>query len=216
MKNKIYLLTTLFCIILCSACAYTNVPVTSVYTITNTTTADTINSKKNWGSSKHLQTLKLAAIRSIQPFTSTKIIYSDNQYSRNSYLYSHWSDAPVTLLQQLLQSALEQNNQLISILPTNSSATTNLLLESTLYDFSHHINTDQTSFGVIRIHFYLIDNLKKSLISSREFIATVAAPTCDASGGATALNLATQQIISDLNTWLKSQLNCNTTSLRDQ
>jgi len=202
-KSKKYLpmvrLIALSAMLLClvTGCINNNVPSVQVYTL-----APQLVPQGQPAEQASQTTIKLATMRAPRTFTSDEIIYSDNQYGQNSYLYSRWSAPPVVLLQQLLQLQLAQNSYFKAVLPPSSTAKANWLLESTLYDFSQHIQTDQTSTGVVRIRFYLIDNNNKAIIATTEFSSSVAAPTANAQGGVTALNQATVEIMLQLNQWL--------------
>ncbi len=147
-------------------------------------------------------TIKLAPVRGMQALYGTKVLYTDTEYSQESYAYSRWSDAPARLLQMLFQTVLQKEGPFKAVLPPTSSAEADLLLESTLYDFSHHLNGDGTSDGVIRVRFYLIDNREKTVIATREFSSRVPALSCNARGAVVALNRAATEIASELVSWL--------------
>ena len=84
-----------------------------------------------------------------------------------------------------------------------SSTQADLRLETILFDFSHRINEDGTSEGVLRMRCYLIDNNTKTVLTSREFIASVPVLTKNAQGAVIALNMATANVVQDLIDWLE-------------
>ena len=180
-------------------CMTKNVPPAHIYTIS-----------PKWGESNALAEgkkkgsliIKLAPIRGTRALGSTKILYTDAQYGQNSYAYSRWSDTPLRLLQIFFQATLEESGQFGAVVPPTSRSEADLLLESTLYDFSHHINNDGTSDGIIRIRFYLIDNTKKTVIATKEFVSKVPASSTNAQGAAAALNKAGANVAHDLVSWL--------------
>jgi len=146
--------------------------------------------------------IKLAPVRATRALTGTEIIYTDARYGRNCYAHSRWSDAPVRLLQTLFQVTLEENGRFGAVVPPTSASKADLLLESTLFDFSHHINDDGTSDGVVRVRFYLIDNTTKTVMETKAFASRVPAFSPNARNAAAALNKAATNVARDLVSWL--------------
>ena len=197
MKNSFYIIFVLFCLL--AGCMTKNLAPADIYTIS-----------PEWGGKrtrmerekKSPLIIKLAPVRATQALTGTEIIYTNAQYSQNSYACSRWSDAPVRLLQTLFQVALEEGGRFGAVVPSTSASEADLLLESTLFDFSHHINDDGTSNGVIRVRFYLIDNMKKTVTATKEFASRVPASSQNAQSAVAALNKAATNVARDLVSWL--------------
>ncbi|MDL1964969.1 MAG: ABC-type transport auxiliary lipoprotein family protein [Deltaproteobacteria bacterium] len=197
MKNSCSMIFIFFCLL--AGCATKSVPPASIYTISpewDSTRAQEETGKKN------STIIKMALVRGTRSLTGTEILYTDARYGRNSYAYSRWSDAPVRLLQILFQVALEESGWFGAVVPPTSASEADLLLESTLYDFSHHIKDDGTSDGVVRVRFYLIDNTAKTVTATKEFMSCVAAAPQNAQGAASALNKAATNVACDLVSWL--------------
>jgi cholesterol transport system auxiliary component len=146
--------------------------------------------------------LKLARISSTSAFNDTDIVYSDMRYGQNSYAYSRWSDSPASMLLVIFQEALEKSGGYMAVVPYSSQSRSDLLLESTLIDFSQHINDDGASQGTVRMRFNLIDNRKKRVIASRDFITSAPAPSNNAIGAVAALNKAVADLTKELVEWL--------------
>ncbi len=147
--------------------------------------------------------LMLGRIHSIHAFSGTDMLYTDAQYGQNSYAYSRWSDSPTTMLLLIFQEALEKSGRYIAVVPYSSQSKSDLLLESTLFDFSHRINENGTSDGILRMRFDLIDNKTKRVIASRDFVSIVPATQLNAQGAAAALNKAVTILTLDLIEWLR-------------
>ena len=184
-------------LLLLAGCATQSVPAASVYTLSAPQQAMAAPARN-----EQQAVLKLAPVNAARVYHSTGMLYSDAPHARNSYAYSRWSDAPVVLLQTLLQDQLERSGQFAAVLPPVSSAKADLLLESTLFDFSQHIDTDGSAAGVISMRFYLVDNATRKVIKTGQFVASVPAATKDAQGAVTALNKAAAIISRDLVQWL--------------
>ena len=194
-----------FIIILClllSGCMGTKTPPADIYTISPPELRKTIVPIQERDKGEGSMVVKLAAIRAARAFSGTEILYSHNRYAMNSYAYSRWTDAPARLLQLFFQVVLTDSGDVFTVLPSTSLARADCILESTLYDFSHHINSDGTSDGVIRIRFYLVDNSNKKVTATREFSSVVPVSSCNAMGAATALNKAALNVAGDLASWL--------------
>jgi len=198
MKNSFYMIFALLCLL--AGCMTKSLTPADIYTIS-----------PEWGDSRTLTErdnkkspviIKLARISATRALTGTEIIYTDARYSRSSYACSRWSDAPVRLLQTLFQVALEENGRFGAVIPPASASKADLLLESTLFDFSHHINDDGTSHGVIRVRFYLIDNTTKTVIATKEFASRMPTSSRNARSAAAALNKAATNVAHDLVSWL--------------
>lgn len=197
MKNSPFFIVVLCCLL--AGCLGKNVPSADIYTIT----PDWNKSSGPGRIKEHNRPIiKLAPIRATRAFTGTEILWSNARYNQNSYAFSRWKDAPVRLLSILFQVALEESGRFGAVVPSTSASKADFLLESTLYDFSHHIDVDGTSAGVIRIRFYLVTTATKTVTASKEFSSSVPTSTRDARGAAAALNKAAIIIAHDLAAWL--------------
>ncbi len=188
----------LTCILL-AGCVTKTVPPASIYTISPEW--DSSKAQEETGK-KNSTIIKMASVRGTRALTGTEILYTDARYGQNSYAYSRWSDAPVRLLQILFQVALEESGRFGAVVPPASASEADLLLESTLFDFSHHIKDDGTSEGVVRVRFYVIDNTTKTVTATKEFVSKVPASSQNAQGAASALNKAATNVARNLVAWL--------------
>ena len=150
--------------------------------------------------------LKLAPVSASQIYMSTDILYVGDDYQRNPYAYSRWVDSPVHMLQLVLQDGLERSGLFQAVLPSTSLLGADLRLETTLYDFSHHMLADRKSEAVIRLGFHLMDVRKSRLLASRQFELRMPAPSLDAEGGVAAINAAVASLFPRLIDWLKEAL----------
>jgi len=210
MNNNYLLIIALFGLLV--GCATETVPATNIYTLSPRWSKQWSNKHETQQRKQKTQhqtvkntghiVLKLAPVNATRLYNNTSIIYINTRYSRNSYAYSRWSDAPVILLQAVFQQALEKSRLFAAVLPPASISKARLILESTLFDFSQHITDKQHSSGVISIRFYLVNNVTRQVIKSRQFMATAPAPTNNAQGAVMALNKAATIISHQLVQWL--------------
>ncbi|WP_456412264.1 ABC-type transport auxiliary lipoprotein family protein [Thiolapillus sp.] len=149
--------------------------------------------------------IKLSPIVASQVFSTTDLYYGEAGFSRNRYAYSRWEDTPVNMLQLVLQDGLEQSGLFRAVLPSSSMAEADVLLETTLFDFSQHLQPDGGSVAVVRMRFYLMHEQGR-LLASKEFESRVATRTTDAKGAVAAINTAVANIVQDLVLWLPQVL----------
>ncbi|MEA1889384.1 MAG: ABC-type transport auxiliary lipoprotein family protein [Pseudomonadota bacterium] len=183
-----------------TGCVTEKLPPTSTYTL-NLDLGD-VHSSAN-AEQRTNSILMIGRIRSTHAFSGTDILYTDARYGQNSYAYSRWSDSPTSMLLHVFQEALEKSGIYMAVVPYSSQSKSDLLLESTLLDFSHRINDDGTSNGALRMRFNLIDYKTKRVIASRDFVSSVPVTQQNAQGAVAALNKAVVQLTQDLIDWLR-------------
>lgn len=156
------------------------------------------------GENKAGKILMLGRISSTQPYSGSEMLYSDAQLRQNSYAYSRWSSPVTVMLLSVFEEALEKSGQYRAVVPYSSQARSDLLLEGTLFDFSHHINKNGTSEGILKISFKLIDSKTRQVMASRMFVSNVPASEANAPAAVMALNQAVTNIIRELLDWLRT------------
>jgi cholesterol transport system auxiliary component len=193
-----FLILCFFCNLLVG-CATTTFPPVDVYTIS--LLSNYSNDPVEIADHSNF-ILKVAPVRGGRPFTSTAFLYRDTQHGLNNYAYSRWSDVPVKLLQTYFQVALEASSQFRAVVPADSVSKADYLLESTLLDFSHHINDNGSSDGVISVRFYVINNATKTVLATKEIVSKVPSSSINAQSAAVALNMAASNVARDLVSWV--------------
>ena len=142
--------------LLTSCSANKTTPPIEIYTLTPTVHQNELQIEA--GENESL-IISLSSIRGSRGLMGPEIIYTDTEHGYNSYAYSRWSDSPTRLLELFFQQSLQQ---VVAVVPSGSTSKADLLLEGSLYDFSHHLENDGISSGIVRIRFYLIDNESKT------------------------------------------------------
>jgi ABC-type uncharacterized transport system auxiliary subunit len=175
-------------------------PATQEYTILPTYTAE---AKTANGINA---TLKLTTTRSIASLASTQFYYLKEASNIDAYLYSRWSDTPSSMIDRALYASLQKQHLFETLIPSTSSAVSDLTLESELNAFYHHFHNDSSSEGLIDITYRLIDNKTKKTIASKRFIITHPSPSEDAKGGVVALNTATHELSNQCVKWIEMTL----------
>lgn len=196
--GKVMALAILVVCAISAGCALQSLPPVEIYTV-----------EPVWGQNDPAQTekkgsaiLQIALVRGSAAFTTTDILYTDTLHTQHSYAYSRWRDAPVRLIQTVLEVAVENSGFFRAVLPPTSASGADFLLESTLLEFGHFLGQDGSSAGVVRMRFHLVDNKSRKVVAGKELVAEIPAATLDARGATAAINQAAMQVVSDLAVWL--------------
>jgi len=147
------------------------------------------------------KTLKLAYTRSITNKAGYKMYYSYADTDQGIYQNSQWSNSVGRLLQGVLMDTILQSTMFQAVLPYTSSLRENYRLESSIFDFSHHVRGG-SSFAVVSIQFTLISVDTGKLIKSKRFSYREPTVTTNAKGYAEATNIIIKRLSSDLLRWL--------------
>ncbi len=149
-------------------------------------------------------TLLLTPILGALPMRTRRILYRNSDVSLSPYLYSRWEYAPTRMLMTKFLRAIATANIFMAVAYRASGARGDLLLETTLFDFSHHINPRaKTSDGVIAIMFQLVKNSSRNIVATKMFTIRKPTPTMNAQGAAVALNEASDALCLKLIDWLR-------------
>ncbi len=195
-----FIMLVIFSVFLVGCSLQKTTPAIDTYFISPPSTIDHARSAETEG-----PVIQLAVADTSRVFTGTNISYQDQQQGFNSYAYSRWSDSPVNLLSFYFQQLLEQSQYFSAVIPPGSLSDADLVLESSLYDFSHHLKDDNHSTANVSIQFYLINARNKKVIATTLLDSEVASEQ-NAEGAVIALNQAVHNIADQLLSWLDQQL----------
>ncbi len=197
--NTTNTLTSMLIICMLAACTTIKLPATDLYTLD-------INqgSKNNVTRPKPEKTLAVDTPKSTAAIMSRNILYQDNNHSLNAYAFSQWSDTPNRMLANLLLTELIDSMVFKVVMPTDSRAKSDYVLESTIHQFHQQLSHDQKSSVRVRIGFYLLERSSLKIISSKEFVANPETSSVDAKGGVEGFNKAVNDISAKVILWLAS------------
>ena len=200
MMSRHNFIIVLFISVVVAGCAINSVPAIDSYAINVLCEVETPIEKNT----KFSKVLKVSKPKSTAAIMSRHILYQEKEFEQNPYAYSKWSDTPNKMLTSLFISCINKNSVFKSVLPSYSKGKADLLLESTLLEFYHHINSDGSSEGRMRIEFYLIESISGEVIATKEFVYKATSKTLDVNGGVGALNDASKSVALSLTQWLSS------------
>ncbi|WP_294950868.1 ABC-type transport auxiliary lipoprotein family protein [Sulfurovum sp.] len=130
------------------------------------------------------------------------MLYSYSLSDSGEYLNSRWSNNIGRLLQGSMIQILSQSRLFKVVVPYTSNIEENLRLESTIFDFSHHVR-GKASYAVVSIQFTLTNAETGKLLKVKRFSYRENTPTIDAKGYAEATNRIMVKLSRDLVRWLK-------------
>ncbi|MBR7801696.1 ABC-type transport auxiliary lipoprotein family protein [Undibacterium fentianense] len=131
-----------------------------------------------------------------------RLIYENAQQLR-PYAQSRWSVPPSELLKQRFIQHIQQQGGLVSAQFEGVQSAQHLRID--LEEFSQYFSQVNASKVVIRLRATLIRN--KQLVAQKTFYAEQSCTTPDALGGASAMPIATDQLITELVTWIQAVVN---------
>jgi len=130
-----------------------------------------------------------------------RLAYANDQQMR-SYANSRWSMPPARLFEQRLKARIAQSGG--TVLSQTDGASNLPLIRIDAEDFTQFFSSTSDSKAQVTIRVSILRG--RSLIAQQTFSHQSAAPTPDAVGGAIALAVASDAVISDVMSWLAGQL----------
>jgi len=179
-----------------TACSMKKAPVMKVYSFSQPTClplSDRYNKNK---------ILKVSYPVTLNENLGSKMNYSYSLFDRGEYLNSRWSSNIRKLLQGNIIISLSQSRLFRVIVPLTSDIEEDFRLESTVFDFSHHIR-DNKSYAIVTLQCTLIDSQTGKLLKVKRFSYKEYTVTTDAKGYVEATNKIIKKLDNDLIEWLK-------------
>lgn len=150
--------------------------------------------------------IQLAKIDSSAAFKSNKIIYRHQSHGFDSYAHSRWSDSAIDILLRYFQQFLQQSGYFSVVISENSLSTADWIVETNLYDFSHHITDADHSRVQLVAQFYILDSQHNNIIATTELTAEVAVAEQNAKAAVEAFQQAVDSVSLQLSAWLIKNL----------
>jgi len=150
------------------------------------------------------KTLAVDVPKSTAAIMSRNILYQDTNHSMNAYAFNQWSDTPNHMLANLLMATIIDSSIFKVVLPVNSRANSDYVLESTIYQFHQQLMSGAKSSVHVRIGFYLLERNSAKIVSTKQFTTNLETNSVDAKGSVEGFNKAVNAISADVITWLAS------------
>jgi len=188
-----YMMIVLFTI---TGCAMKEAPALKTYTLN--TGSMTVSKAGRYAG----KVIKVSYPQTLKEVITERMAFSYSSSDRGYYQNSQWSNNLGKLIQGSIIEVLQESGMFKAVLPYASTAGEDLRLESTIYDFSHHIR-GELSYAVVSIGFSLIDTKSGNVLKTRRFSYREMTPSVNAEGYVTAVNRAMHRLSQDLLDWLR-------------
>ena len=196
MNFKVKYIAGLLSLFLLSGCSLKESSPITEYTLSaNPVAAVSSSSYRN-------KAIKVTYPDSLKEKYSRNINYSYGLSDRGVYQNSQWINALPFLIEGSVIEALEQGHMFKGVLPFSSTVYEDYRLESTIYDFSHHVR-GEASYAIVSIRFTLIDTKTGKMTKTRKFSYKEITSTTNARGFVAAANVAMSKLSRDLVNWLR-------------
>jgi cholesterol transport system auxiliary component len=193
MKMRL-MIATMFLILL-TGCSTKMTPL-KVYTLQNPEVENA------YQGSNQTQTIKVMQPQSLKEVMSQKMHFSYSPTEQGAYLNSKWSNDLGKLVQGTVIHTLQSSGMFKGVVSYASTLQADYRLESTVFDFSHHVR-GSASHAIVSIQFTLVSAHTGKLVKSKRFSYSEATKTTDAEGYVEATNKALERLSHDLLLWLQ-------------
>jgi cholesterol transport system auxiliary component len=133
-------------------------------------------------------------------FDSQRMMYMRNADQLEYFAHNQWVDTPARMLAPLIVAALESNGAFRAVVSTPSPAAGEMRLDTEVLRLQQEF-TGTSSQSRFSLRAYLVESATRKVIATREFEASVPAPSEDPHGGMLAANLAVQNVLAGLATF---------------
>jgi cholesterol transport system auxiliary component len=142
-------------------------------------------------------TLLVSPPRAAAGYDSRRILYVRTAHQLEYFARSEWVDTPARMLATLIVSTIQRGGSFLAVMPAPSAAAGELRLDTEIVRLQHEFGRtpSQVRF-TLRAH--LVDSASRNVVASRQFDATVAAPSENPYGGVLAANEAVRSVLEQL------------------
>jgi cholesterol transport system auxiliary component len=156
------------------------------------------------GATLALPPISVADVNAPAWLDSTRMVYRlayANDQQMRSYANSRWTMPPARLFEQRLKARIAQAGG--AVLSMTDGVSNIPIIRVDTEEFSHVFVSATNSAAHVTVRVSVLRG--HSLLAQKTFMRKSAAPTADASGGAVALAVASDVIISEMLDWLAKQ-----------
>jgi cholesterol transport system auxiliary component len=150
------------------------------------------------------KSLKVAEAFSSSSLMALDINYVHGQNKQFPYSQAQWSISPNHAITAKLLELIRERNLFKSVQVSKSRSKNDLILETNIEDFMQYFSEDlKESHSNVVITLTLIDASNNSVRATQTFSAKVNSKSLDVEGGVVALNLAFEDVLSQIIHWLE-------------
>jgi cholesterol transport system auxiliary component len=150
------------------------------------------------------KSLKISQAFSTPSLLSLDMDYTESDNKIFSYSQSQWQESPNSSITSELFKSIRDSDIFKSVHSFKSRVKSEYILEIDIEEFMQFYTKNMSSSHVnIVVNLSLVDAKTNNTLSTNKFTSKVDAKTADASGGAEALSIALDEIISKNIEWLE-------------
>ena len=179
----------------CSALSPSATPQPAYYTL------DSVPLTRAAGQSGSGPTLVIGMPVAAAGYDSQRILYVREPHRLEYFAHSEWVDPPARMIAAALVLGLQNHAQFGAVAAASGSAAGELRLDTELVRLHHDFQT-RPSHLVLVLRATLVQDKTRRVVAVRQFETRVASASEDPPGGVHAANLALQQVLGDLSTFL--------------
>ena len=179
----------------CSALKPSETPQPAYYTL------DGLPLAQPSGAARSGPTLIIGLPAAAAGYDSQRILYVREPHRLEYFAHSEWVDPPARMIAAALLAALQNHAAFGAVVGASGSAWGDLRLDTELVRLQHDFQA-RPSQVVLTLRATLVQDKARRVLAVRQFEARVPSASEDPPGGVQAANLALQQVLTDLSTFL--------------
>ena len=149
------------------------------------------------------KSIKVSQAFSANSLMVKKMKYTSEGFKEYSFNESEWSQSPNRAITQEIVRSIRASKLFRSVQSYKSRSESELILESTIEDFSQYFNEkEKHSYVKVLLSMSLLDAKTGRVLGMKQFSKKLQSETLDAQGGVKALNRALADTLIQSNVWL--------------
>ena len=146
---------------------------------------------------------RLGLIESSMLLNGRNIYYSTDDAQSFTYTKARWIEPLSSQLANLIEQSITKREIFKDVIPIRSLARNDLLLESSIYDFSQQIHDDGSTTLHLSMKFVLLEQYTRNIVSTKFFDRKQEETQGNIDGALKGYNTLVAQMLEETNSWLE-------------
>jgi ABC-type uncharacterized transport system auxiliary subunit len=147
--------------------------------------------------------LRLGMIESSPLLDGRNIYYSTGSGQTYTYTKARWVESVNLQLINLIETSITKKAIFKDVIPLRSLAKNDLLLESSVYDFSQTIHEDGSTTLRLSVKFVLLQQYERNIVATKFFEMQQREEKGNIEGALKGYNTLVAKLLQELNGWLE-------------
>lgn len=147
--------------------------------------------------------VRLGLIESSVLLSGRNIYYSTDDAQSFSYTKARWIEPLNNQLANLIEQSITKREIFKEVIPIRSLARNDLMLESSIYDFSQKIHADGTTTLRLSMKFVLMQQYERTIVATKFFDISHDEKEGNIEGALKGYNILVKQLLEETNSWLE-------------